>query len=71
MGHHWIIDVLADLQAYAQRNGLPALARQLEDTGLLANVEIASLLDEPATRVSGEVIETRRFLERSGAGRRP
>ncbi len=53
MGHHWIIDVLADLQAYAQRNGLPALARQLEDTGLLANVEIASLLDEPATRRIG------------------
>ncbi len=42
MEHDWILDVLADLRNYASRNDLPALAEQLQETGLLAAVEISS-----------------------------
>jgi hypothetical protein len=31
MRHDWILDVLADLHAYASRNDLPGLARKMED----------------------------------------
>ncbi|MDJ0630524.1 MAG: hypothetical protein QNJ44_19865 [Rhodobacter sp.] len=42
MANDWILDVLADLKTYAQKNGLSALAEQLEDTMLIAATEIAS-----------------------------
>jgi hypothetical protein len=42
MEHDWILDVLADLRNYSTRNGLPALAEQLQETALLAAVEISS-----------------------------
>jgi len=42
MQHDWIIDVLADLKAYASANGLPGLVRELEDIALVAATEIAS-----------------------------
>ena len=29
MANEWILDVLADLSAFAEQNGLPALERQL------------------------------------------
>ena len=38
----WILDVLADLKAFASVNGLPALAEQLDDTTLIAAAAIAS-----------------------------
>lgn len=38
----WILDVLADLRTFARQNGLPALAEQIDETCLLAAVEIAS-----------------------------
>ncbi|RKT27732.1 hypothetical protein BXY70_3082 [Roseovarius halotolerans] len=40
MKNEWILDVLADLEAFARQNGLPALARQLGDTRLLAVLEL-------------------------------
>lgn len=43
MEHDWILDVLADLRNYASRNNLPALAEQLQETSLLAAVEISSV----------------------------
>lgn len=43
MAHDWILDVLADLKTYAGKNGLAALAEQLDDTTLIAVTEIASL----------------------------
>jgi len=43
MANDWIIDVLADLKAYATKNGLSALAAQLDDASLVAAAEIASL----------------------------
>lgn len=42
MKNDWILDVLADLKAFAQANGLTNLAEQLEDTSLVAAAEIAS-----------------------------
>lgn len=43
MPHDWIIDFLADLQAYAERNGMQATAAQLEDASLVALAELSSL----------------------------
>ena len=42
MAHDWILDVLADLKAYAKNNGLPALADELDEATLIAATEIAS-----------------------------
>jgi len=41
MKNEWILDVLADLEAFARQNGLTALATQLVDTRLLAALELA------------------------------
>lgn len=43
MANEWILDVLADLKAFAQKNGLVALAEQLDDTTLIAASELASV----------------------------
>ncbi len=45
MGQKWIIDVLADLREFADQNGLPLLAHQLEVTSCVAQAEIASILE--------------------------
>ena len=42
MSHNWILDVLADLKAFAQQNELVALAEQLDDATLIAATELAS-----------------------------
>ncbi|WP_417719234.1 hypothetical protein [Salipiger sp.] len=42
MQHDWIIDVLTDLTTYARSNQLEALAEQLADAELVAQIEIAS-----------------------------
>lgn len=41
MRHNWIFDVLSDLQAYAERNGLPDLARNLGSVLADARWEVA------------------------------
>lgn len=41
MRQDWIIEVLTDLQAFARRNDLPALAAQVETTLLVARAELA------------------------------
>ena len=46
MQYDWILDVLGDLKTFAMRNGLPALAEQLDDTSLLAAAEIAQVAGE-------------------------
>lgn len=45
MGQKWIIDVIADLRAFADQNGLPLLAHQLEVTSSIAQAELASMLE--------------------------
>jgi hypothetical protein len=42
MPNDWIIDVISDLKSFATHNGLPALARQLDDAVAVAAIEIAS-----------------------------
>lgn len=41
MQNEWIVDVLADLKAFAQNNGMNVLAEQLDDTRLVAVAELA------------------------------
>ena len=42
MQNDWILDVLSDLRSFAQKNGLVRLAQQLDETALLAAVEIST-----------------------------
>jgi len=44
MSHDWVIDVLSDLRRYADRNGLPRLALNLQEAALLAAMEISARL---------------------------
>lgn len=60
MPKDWIIDVLSDLKAFAERNGLSATAAGVEDAALVAMAELASLDDyeriiapAPARAVTG------------------
>lgn len=46
MGKTWILDVLADLKAFAAANDLPRLASQLAATQKVAESEIAASKDE-------------------------
>ncbi len=43
MRHEWVFDVLRDLKAYAQSNGLPALAAKAEEALTIARAEIVAL----------------------------
>ena len=45
-GQRWIIDVLADLKAFAEQNDLPLLAVQLGETAVLAQIEISQVPDK-------------------------
>ena len=42
MKHEWILDVLADLEIFAQANDLTVLAEKLDETRLIATSEIVS-----------------------------
>lgn len=50
----WILDVLADLKAFASANGLGALAEQLDDTTLIAAAEITSQRNEAGAHIDGD-----------------
>lgn len=54
MQNDWILDVLADLKAFAVANDLGALSEQLDDTLLIAASEIASRSNEAHARSDGE-----------------
>ncbi len=43
MKNDWIVDVLADLRAYALEHDMPALSEQLDDARVIAATEIAAL----------------------------
>lgn len=40
MSHNWVLDVIADLTAYARKNDLRGLAEHLSDARLVAVEEI-------------------------------
>lgn len=43
MRHEWVLDVLSDLKAFAQANGLGTLSDHLDTTLALAAAEIAKI----------------------------
>ncbi|MBV7377758.1 hypothetical protein [Maritimibacter dapengensis] len=43
MQHDWLIDVLTDLKAFAQANGMGASAAALDDASLVVLAEMTSL----------------------------
>ena len=43
MKHDWILDVLTDLRTFSRENDLLTLEAQLEDTQMVAAIEIASV----------------------------
>lgn len=45
MRHEWVLEVLTDLSDYAERNGLPRLARKAAETLAEAREEIAAIGD--------------------------
>lgn len=47
MSHSWILDVLADLDAYARKNELTAVAESLSGTRQAAARELAAGPDGP------------------------
>ena len=70
MGNDWIIDVLADLRTFAQKNDLSLLAVQMNETALVAKVEIAEMAERAPFGVRRESAETRSVFIRAAGSRR-
>ncbi|AXI47746.1 hypothetical protein C1J03_18090 [Sulfitobacter sp. SK012] len=70
MRSDWILDVLADLRAFAMSNDLPALAEQLDDTAIVALGEIAALEERTAVQTNGNTSTGRTDFGDIGAGGR-
>lgn len=66
MVHEWVLDVLADLQSFADANDLTALASYLEKAGLVAAAEIRALSEGTSQHHYGDAIATRGNTQRSG-----
>jgi hypothetical protein len=66
MRSDWILDVLADLKAFAQSNGLPKLAEHLDDASLCALAEIANQSDMIGGQTNGKTDHSRTDLGRAG-----
>jgi hypothetical protein len=62
----WIIDVLSDLRAFAQMNGMVLLAAQIEEAERVAQVELASVAEKASIGFVADSLGSQ-FL--SGAGR--
>ncbi len=69
MKHDWMIDVLADLEKYAQENGLVAVSEQLNDAKLMAATEISSLVDEGVGAGPADAEQARNHHRLHGAGK--
>lgn len=66
MGRTWIIDVIADLQTFAQQNDLPTLADELAKVRSTALVELSSSRKDQAMTAWGEDTDTERLLLQAG-----
>ncbi|APO85714.1 MULTISPECIES: hypothetical protein [unclassified Marivivens] len=53
MGKTWILDVLDDLRAFADLNGMPALVSELDRTSDVARRELASKIGTAQTVLMG------------------
>ncbi|EAQ13200.1 hypothetical protein RB2654_09029 [Rhodobacterales bacterium HTCC2654] len=54
MQHEWLIDVLADLKAFADAKGMGASAEALDDASLIVLAELNSLARADAAAAVGE-----------------
>jgi len=70
MGHNWILDVLADLKAFAQENDLPLLAAQLDETALVAQAELTSVSSGGAQVARGDVVDFGKISRAAATGGR-
>lgn len=68
MGRNWIIDVIADLQNFAQSNELPLLANELAKAKTVATVEIGTSGEGTGTAVWGEDADVERVFSQTGNG---
>lgn len=68
MANDWIIDVLADLRTFAQKNGLRSLAAQLDETALVAAAEIASTTGKAPDTANVNALSAR-TIHRNGPAR--
>jgi len=69
MRRDWILDVLADLKAFAATNELPVLAGQLDDAAIVAATEIAALQERTLANLNEEDRSIRTNSGGPGAGR--
>lgn len=67
MRHDWILDVLADLKAFALSADLTTLAEQLDDTALIALAEIASVEEGTKRQANAQNPNTRPHIGGIGA----
>ena len=67
MANDWIIDVLSDLKAFAQDNGLSELAAQLDETILVAATEMSSLEGQARIITGWEVGDSGQLHRRTAA----
>lgn len=58
MGQMWIIDVLADLESFATKNGLPLVADRMREAAVVATAEISSGSETPSGRVRFDADQT-------------
>ena len=58
MSQEWMIDVLTDLRTFAHKNGLIALAEQLEDTILVAESDLTAREHDRAGAGHGHTADT-------------
>lgn len=60
MADEWIIEVLSDLRNFAQSNGLPHLASELENTVAVASQELCNSVGAGAGVVNAGAQRTKR-----------
>ncbi len=66
MVHEWVLDVLADLQSFAQSNDLDDLAAHLEKAGHIAAAEIYTQADGVTQDKYGDTAANRAYPPRCG-----
>jgi hypothetical protein len=69
MRDDWIIDVLADLSAFARQNNLPRLAAQIEVASLVAVAELVVAGTDCPGALPEDVRHAGRVLRSPGQGR--
>lgn len=68
MSNDWILDVLSDVKTFAKRNGLVALAEQLDEALLVAALEISNEESRARDALREDVVSIRTTLREGIAG---